>query len=119
LAAVRGAHDPRCPMHVDADVSLVGHDRLTGVDADPHARWSGSECVLDRARSEDSVARAGECDEERVALGVHFDSAVLQERLAHHAAVFGEHLRVALAELVQKARRALDVREQQRDRAAG
>src|ERR671919_797179 len=34
LAAVAGAHDPRRPMYVDADVSLLSHDGLAGVEAD-------------------------------------------------------------------------------------
>jgi Glucose / Sorbosone dehydrogenase len=111
--------DPRCPMHVKTDVPLLGHDRLAGVDADPDVHGSVHECVLNAVRGEHRVARAGERDEERVALRVHFDPAVPGEHLAQCAAVLGEHLRVPFAELIQKACRALDVREEQSDRAAG
>jgi hypothetical protein len=116
---VCSCHDPRCPMDVKTDVPLLGHDRLAGVDADPDAHGSVRECVLNAVRGEHRVARAGERDEERVALRVHFDPAVPREDLAQYAAVLGEHLRVPWAELIQKACRALDVREEQSDRAAG
>ena len=41
-----------------------------------------------------------------------------REKTSRNAVVLGEHIRVPLAELIQKARRALDVREEQSDRAA-
>jgi hypothetical protein len=116
---VCSCHDPRCPMDVKTDVPLLGHDRLAGVDADPDVHGSGRECVLNAVRGEHRVARAGECDEECVALRVHFDPAVPREDLAQCAVVLGEHLRVPLAELIQEACRALDVCEEQSDRAAG
>ena len=70
-------------------------------------------------RGEHRLARIGEGEVERVALHLHLDAAVPGERLAQQAAVILErpHVRL-LAELLQQPRRALDVREEQRDRAA-
>jgi hypothetical protein len=86
---VCSCHDPRCPMQVKADISLLGHDRLAGVDADPDVYGSVRECLLNAGRGEHRVARAGERDEERVALGVHFYSAMPREDLAQCAVVLG------------------------------
>ncbi len=69
-------------------------------------------CSLQRA------GRAGERVEEGVALRVHLDAAVSAERLPQHAPVFDQGLVVRLGpELVQQLRRALDVREEERDGA--
>src|SRR5215203_6879260 len=84
-------------------------------DADPDVHGSVHECVLNALRGEHRLARAAECDEERVALRVHLDPAVPREHPAQCAIVLGEHLHVPWAELNQKACRALDVREQQSD----
>ena len=63
--------------------------------------------------------RRGEGEEERVALRVHLDPVVRGARFADHASVLGERLGVRLgAKLVQQLRRALDVREEESDRAA-
>ena len=63
------------------------------------------------------VRRAGERDEERVALRVHLDAAVPGERVPQHTPVLAQQLDVALSVLVQQPRRAFDVREQERDGA--
>src|SRR5215218_881318 len=53
-------------------------------------------------------------------LRVHLNPAAPRKYLAQCAVVLGEHLPVPfLAELLQKACRSLDVREEQSDRAAG
>ena len=67
----------------------------------------------------DGVARAREREEEGVALRVDLDAAVLREALAHQPPVVGEDVGVAVAELLQQARRALDVGEDEGDGAAG
>jgi len=118
LAAVPGAHDPRRPMHVGAYIPLLGHDRLACVETHPHAHGSLGERVLGLTRSGDRIAGARERDEERIPLRVHLDPAVPQESLTQQAPVLREHLRIPLAELVQKAGRALDVREKQSDGSA-
>jgi len=117
LPAVPGAHDPGRPVHVSAHIPLLGYDRLTGVDTDPNANTPACERLLGVSSGTHRVGRARESNKERVPLSVHFDPAVVRERLAQHSAMLGDHVRVPLAELVQKARRALDVREEQRDRA--
>jgi hypothetical protein len=58
-----------------------------------------------------SVAREGY--EERVALGVDLDAVVPRESVAEHPAVLGEDVRVAVTELLEQARRALDVGEEE------
>ena len=119
LAAVAGGGDARGEVDVVADVALLGDERRARVQADPH---------LDRARRERLGHRRGrgerpgarrEGEEEGVALRVDLDPALGGARLADHAAVLGERLRVRLgAELVQQLRRALDVGEEEGDGAA-
>ena len=120
LAAVARGGDARSEVDVVADVALVGEQRRAGVQADAHAdRARLSASVIARGRG-DRPRRRGEGEEERVALRVHLDAAVGGEGLAEHATVLGERLRVRLRpELVQQLRRALDVREEERDRAGG
>ena len=105
-------------MDVDADVALLRHERLAGVDAHAHAHRPVRERALRRLGRRERVRRPREGDEERVALGVDLDARRGAERLAQHAPVLAEHVRVAVAELVQQPRRALDVGEEERDGAA-
>ena len=65
-------------------------------------------------RGSDGLASGWEGDEERVTLRVHLVSASLRERLAQQPTMLVEHPLVAIAELQQQPRRALDVREQER-----
>ena len=69
-------------------------------------------------RSEDCVARARERDEEGIPLRVHLVAAVGSERLAQQPLVVREHLSVAIPQLLDEPRRALDVREEEGDCAA-
>jgi hypothetical protein len=115
---VARAHDPRREVYVDADVALIGHDRLAGVDADPHAYRPAGERGLNVAGGGDRAPRVRERDEKGIALGVHVEPAVPGERLTQHAVVLGQHVRVALAQLAQQERGALDVGKEKRDRAA-
>ena len=61
------------------------------------------------------VPRPAKGDEERVALRVDLLSAVLGEGRAQDAPVLGQHLAVAVAQLLEQAGRALDVREEEGD----
>ena len=80
------------------------------------APGANASVIARRGRERTGSRREGE--EERVALGVHLDAALGGARLPDQAAVLGERLRVCLcAELVQELRRALDVREEERDGA--
>ncbi len=118
LAAVARAHDARRPVHVGADIALVRHDRLTGVDADADAHGSACQRYLGLPSSGDRISGPRERDEERVSLGVHLDPAVARESLTQQPPMLGEQVRIALPMLVQESRRPLDVREEQRDRPA-
>jgi hypothetical protein len=63
------------------------------------------------------IARAGERDEERVALRVHLAAAVRGEGCPQQAAVLGEQVTVGVTRLLQQVRGPLDVREEEGDRA--
>jgi hypothetical protein len=52
----------------------------------------------------------------RIALRVHLHAVVSSERFAQGPPMFRKRVRVRIAQLVQQPRRALDVREQKRDR---
>ena len=84
LAAVRGGGDPRRAVDVYADVPLVGHERLAGVNAHPNPDRPGLERPLRVDRGGDGVGCPRERDEERVALRVHLDTAVSRVCLADH-----------------------------------
>ena len=68
--------DPRRAVDVHADVALVGHERLAGVDAHPDPDRPGFERPLRLGRGGDGVGRPRERDEKRVALRVHLDAVV-------------------------------------------
>ncbi len=90
------------------------------MDAHPHPDRSFAECALSVGGSPHGAGRRLEGDEERVALGVHFDSALTGEGLAERPPVIRQGLRVRLrAEVVQQLRRALDVGEEEGDGAGG
>jgi hypothetical protein len=68
----------------------------------------------------DRIARAGEREEERVALRVDLRAAPLTEALADETPVVAGDVSVSLvAELLEELGRALDVGEDERDGAAG
>ncbi len=123
LATVRGGGDPRALVEAEAVIALVADLGLAGVEAHADAALGALGPVVRGERAlrvggrGDGVAGAGEGVEERVALRVHLAAAVRREGLAEEAAVVGEQVAVARAELLQQARRALDVGEQHRHRA--
>jgi hypothetical protein len=120
LPAVTTSGDASGAMDVAADVALVGEERRPRVQADAHRDGAGGERLIER-RSRLKRARSGrEGEEERVSLGVHLDPALGGARLPNDTPVLGESGRVGLrAERVQQAGRALDVREEEGDRAGG
>jgi hypothetical protein len=97
LAAVASRADACGPVDVEPDVSLVGHERLAGVDAHSDPKRLAGEGSLSLLRGGQGAARPRERDEESVALRVDLDAAVVLERLAREAAVLGERLRVAVS----------------------
>jgi hypothetical protein len=90
-------------MHIHPDVALVGEQGLAGVHSHPDAHWTGRRELLGRPGRSDRVGRPGEGDKERITLRVHLDAVVTREAVAQDATVPGQNLRVALAELVEKA----------------
>jgi hypothetical protein len=77
------------------------------------------EGLLRRHCRRDGVGRALECDEERIALRVHFLAAVRAENVAQQSQLLRERGGVALAaEPLQEPRRSLDVRAEKRHRPA-
>ena len=114
---MRGGCDPRRAVDVHADVALVGHERLAGVDAHPDPDRPGSERPLRLDRGGDGVGRPRERDEERVALGVHLDPVVSREGLSDHPPVLCEEIGVGGPVLLKKTGRPFDVGEEERDRA--
>ena len=112
-------------MHVHPVVGVVGEHRPSGVH--PHADANGR-CLRPRRRREralcgqrgcEGTLGLGEGDEELVGPAVDLAPARLGDGVAHEPAVIGEELRVRVAELLHEARRALDVGEEQGDRAGG
>ena len=123
LPAVADRHHPRGVVDVEPDVAPVGGMRLAGVEADSHADLVASRPIVLRqgtlsgGRGGNRVLRRSERDEEGVALAVHYDAAVPGEGLVEQGAVLGEQAGVGIADSAQQASRALDVREEQGDRA--
>jgi hypothetical protein len=117
LAAVTSGRDPRGAVDVEADVAFVRQERLAGVHTDAHADQRRGERVASVRGGRKRIGRPWECDEEGVALRVHLDAAVALERLPQQPAVLREGVGVRVAELVQQARRALDVGEEEGDSA--
>jgi hypothetical protein len=115
---VAGAHDPGRPVHVDAHIPLVRHDRLAAVNTDAHAHGSVCERVLGLSGGGDRIAGARERDEERIPLRIHLDPAVPREDVAQRDAMLRKHIGVALPVFLKQARRAFYVREEEGDGAA-
>ena len=127
LPAVRDVRDPRCAMNVDADVVrarlATRRGALARVHAHAHADdglvWEARrrERALRRCRRADRGNRIVENQEQRVALDTHLSAC--GERDAERPGMSFEHLVITVgAEGVQKLRRALDVGEQEGQRAA-
>ena len=117
LAAVRGIGDPRSPVDVDADVVVSCEDRLSEMDADPHAEivagwpWMRRQPSLDVGGGDDRVDGRVEDREERITFGGDLDAAVGTERGTDQSLMVDEHGREPIAEVGQEASAALDVAE--------
>ena len=105
-------------MDIDADVTLVDQQRLAGVDAHADADRGVCQHGLPCLSREDRVLRRAEGDEEGVSLGVDLDAGPPSEGVTKEPPVLSERLRIPFAELLEQARGALDVREEECDRAA-
>ena len=125
LAAVAGVADPGRPVHVEADVAILGDHGLPGVD--PHAnadvRRLGPVVCRDAAlgvgRRGDRLARPPEHPERRIALRVHLLAVVAAEGGPEDLLMVRHHARVPVAELVDEPGRPFDVGEEEGDGAGG
>jgi hypothetical protein len=105
-------------MDVDPHVTLLREQRLTGVEAYADSDRSLAQDALRVTCGPEGVSRPRERNEEGVPLRVDLDAAVLREHLAQQTPVLGQLLRIGVAEFAQQSRRALDVREEERDSTA-
>ena len=120
LAAVAGGGDASSAVHVVADVALLGQQRSARVQACSHANGAGLERLGHRQCGCGGAGSRREREEERVALRVDLDAALAGAGLADHATVLGQSVRVRVcSEVVEQTCRALDVGEEERDRAGG
>ena len=125
LAAVARRADARRADDVEAEVALVADGRLAGVQAHPHPHLGAlgpvvcAESALGRNRAGDRLRCARERVEERVALRVDFRAALRAQVLAEEPPVLADDFAVVVTERLEQPRRALDVGEEERDRAAG
>ena len=116
LPTVPGRCDAGCSVDVRSDVALVGDVRCPGVDPHAHADRSGRKHLLSFGSGGNCGRRCGERDEERVALRIHFDPVVANERLTQGAAMLRQRVCVGIGtQLLQEPRRALDVGEDKSD----
>ncbi len=65
-----------------------------------------------------SIAGTGKYHEKRVSLRIDFVAMVLREGAPQQVATVGQHAGVALAQLLQEARRAFHIAEEQRERSS-
>ena len=114
LAPVSRRHDPRRPVHVEADVLGRVENRLARVHADPDPNRPMLEPAHRLLDGHDCRPGSRKRIEEGIALLV--DLVAGCERLAHDAAMLCERVAVGLlAELAQETRRALHVCENESD----
>jgi hypothetical protein len=92
---------------------MKAHSHADSIAVRPVVGGKSSLCVY--GGSERGVRRR-ECEEEGLALVVDLTAASLFDRLPQDLLMLGEGGSVPLAQLLQEPGRALDVREQERDR---
>jgi hypothetical protein len=120
-----GGAEARGANNVDTEVALRIHSWFARVQthADANILSAGpfvsSMRALCRDGRRDSLSGTSECKEERVPLSVDLDAPVLAERGSDNAAVVRNQLCIALAEALEKARRPLNVAEEESDGSSG
>jgi hypothetical protein len=100
-------------MHVHSDVPLVAQPRLASMDAHPHRDPERLHHRLSGPGGTQGTPRRGKGEQKPVSLRVNLGATLTLNRLAQRTAVLAEHLPVPVAQLLEQARRPLDVREQQ------
>jgi hypothetical protein len=119
LSAVANRRNASRAVDVDADVSLVGDERLARVEPNAHADRAGLERSLPVGSRSKCIRGPREGDEERISLRIDLDAAMPAEAFAQRLPMLAERIGVGIAELVQKPSRALDVGEEKGDCAGG
>ena len=110
------SRDAGCSVDVRSDVALVGDVRRPGVDPHAHADRSRRKHLLCFGSSGNRGRRGGEREKERVALRIHLDTVVANERLTQGAAMLRQGICVCTGtQLLQEPRRALNVGEDEGD----
>ena len=103
LSAVAGCGDAGGAVDVSADVALLGEERRARVQANAHLNRARGEPLNERLRRAQCRGSTREGEEEGVSLRVDLDAPLGRARIANHAPVLGERLRVGLgAELMQQ-----------------
>jgi hypothetical protein len=124
LAAAGGGADPGRAVDGQARIGALDGCRLARVNAYPNPDGHpgrplvAGQRPLHRQRAQNGLLRAPERDEERVALRVDLVASVAGDGRADQPPVVGQHLRVPLPQRLDQPGRALDVTEQEGDRAA-
>ena len=117
LASVAYSGDAGGKVHIAADVALLRDERRARVQSDSHLDRPRREPLGHRLGSGERSRRCGKGEEERVSLGVDLYPSLGSAGRADHATMLGQSISVRIvAELVTTAS-ALDVGEQERDRA--
>ena len=112
------AADARATVYVDPDVPLGSGHGAACVQAHPHRDRTRRENFLPRDRRRDRTRSGWERDEEGVTLCIDLDATVRREHGTQGTTMLGESLGIQLcSDLLQHARRALDIREQERHRS--
>ena len=117
LPAVGRGCNPGGAVDVQADVALLGDERLARVEAHADPYRALRERAASLGRGGDSRVGPRERDEERVTLGVDLDAQVPRERVSQDTPVLREEVGIGGSVLLEQPRRALDVGEEERHRS--
>jgi hypothetical protein len=111
---VTDGRNPGSLVDVEADIPFVGQPGLARVQPHPHPDRAARKGHLRISGCTNRIGCTGECDEEGVALGVNLGAVVRRERLPQQAPMLVESACIRVSQVMQKLRRALDVREEKR-----
>ena len=125
LPAVGRTCDPSRTVHVHPHIIRSDEDGVSCVKTHSNANGAarrpgvGGEALLRRDRGSECSRSAGEGDEKRIAFSAHFGPAGRGNCLPNDQLVLLPDGGVTIAQVPEQLRRALDVREQERDGASG
>src|SRR6266699_4995767 len=121
LATVSSTHNASGVMHVQAHIALRNKNWFTRMQphAYPHhhAFWpgKGEEGTLSGHRRQDRIGGACKGHKKSVTLRVHLTTVPLVENATQKLSALRQHVGKTLAQLLEQARRSLDVGEEQGD----